>query len=45
MIPVFPHCVLRPQQIAATVVPFTRSGGRTLGGITSKLIGVFDDTA
>ncbi len=33
MIPVFPHCVLRPQQIAATVVPFTRSGGRTLGGI------------
>lgn len=33
MIPIFPHCVLRPQQIAATVVPFTRSGGRTLGGI------------
>lgn len=35
MIPVFPHCVLRPQQISASILPFTRSGGRTLGGIES----------
>jgi hypothetical protein len=35
MIPVFPHCVLRPQQITSSIVPFTRSGGRTLGGIES----------
>ena len=31
---VWPHCVLRPQQVAANIVPFTRSGGPTLGGIT-----------
>ena len=31
---VWPHCLLRPQQVAANLVPFTRSGGTTLGGIT-----------
>lgn len=31
---VWPHCVLRPQQVAVNLVPFTRSGGPTLGGIT-----------
>ena len=31
---VWPHCVLRPQQVAPNLVPFTRSGGPTLGGIT-----------
>ncbi|THV13727.1 hypothetical protein [Rhizobium rhizophilum] len=31
---VWPHCVLRPQQVAANLVPFTRSGGATLGGIS-----------
>lgn len=31
---VWPHCVLRPQQISPNLVPFTRSGGATLGGIT-----------
>lgn len=30
---VWPLCVLTPHQISANVVPFTRSGGRTLGGI------------
>lgn len=30
---VWPICVLRPQQVSANLVPFTRSGGRTLGGI------------
>ena len=29
----WPVCVLRPQQSAADLVPFSRSGGRTLGGI------------
>jgi hypothetical protein len=29
----WPICVLRPQQVSANLVPFTRSGGRTLGGI------------
>ncbi|WP_411033356.1 hypothetical protein [Shinella sp. BYT-45] len=32
-IPVFPHCVLRPRQISANLVAFTRGGGRTLGGL------------
>lgn len=31
---VWPHCVLRPQHVAVNPVPFTRSGGPTLGGIT-----------
>lgn len=30
---VWPICVLRPQQASANLVPFSRSGGRTLGGI------------
>lgn len=30
---VWPICVLRPQQSAANLVPFSRSGGRSLGGI------------
>jgi hypothetical protein len=30
---VWPICVLRPQQAAANLVPFTRSGGRSLGGL------------
>ncbi|WP_043614219.1 hypothetical protein [Ensifer sp. ZNC0028] len=30
---VWPICVLRPQQISASLVPFTRSGGRSLGGV------------
>jgi hypothetical protein len=30
---VWPICVLRPQQSSANLVPFSRSGGRTLGGI------------
>ena len=34
---VWPHCVLRPQQMAANIVPFTRSGGTTLGGITPSM--------
>lgn len=29
----WPICVLRPQQASANLVPFSRSGGRTLGGI------------
>ena len=29
----WPFCVLRPQQPSANVVPFTRSGGRSLGGV------------
>jgi hypothetical protein len=29
----WPFCVLRPQQASANLVPFTRSGGRSLGGI------------
>lgn len=29
----WPRCVLRPQQISANVVPFTRSGGKSLGGV------------
>lgn len=29
----WPICVLRPQMISADLVPYTRSGGRTLGGI------------
>lgn len=29
----WPICVLRPQSFSANVVPFSRSGGRTLGGI------------
>lgn len=33
IIPVFPLCVLRPRQLGANLVPFTRSGGRTLGGV------------
>lgn len=32
---VWPHCLLRPQQMAANLVPFTRSGGTTLGGIST----------
>lgn len=34
---VWPHCVLRPQMTAANLVPFTRSGGTTLGGITPSV--------
>jgi len=30
---VWPFCVLHPQQPSANIVPFTRSGGRSLGGI------------
>lgn len=30
---VWPICTLRPQQASANLVPFSRSGGRTLGGI------------
>lgn len=30
---VWPVCLLRPQQPAANLVPFTRSGGRSLGGV------------
>lgn len=30
---VWPACVLRPQQVAASIVPFTRTGGRSLGGV------------
>lgn len=33
IIPVFPHCLLRPRQVAANLVPFTRGSGRTLGGV------------
>lgn len=29
----WPICVLRPQSASANLVPFSRSGGRTLGGI------------
>ncbi|THK38102.1 hypothetical protein EHS39_11485 [Ensifer sp. MPMI2T] len=29
----WPICILRPQTASANVVPFSRSGGRTLGGI------------
>ncbi|ASY56495.1 hypothetical protein [Sinorhizobium sp. CCBAU 05631] len=29
----WPICVLRPQQSAANLVPFNRSGGRSLGGL------------
>lgn len=29
----WPTCLLRPQSTSANVVPFSRSGGRTLGGI------------
>lgn len=29
----WPDCVLRPQTVAANLVPFTRTGGRSLGGI------------
>lgn len=31
---VWPRCILRPQQMAVNLVPFTRSGGATLGGVT-----------
>ena len=30
---VWPLCVLRPQSASANLVPFSRSGGRTLGGV------------
>jgi hypothetical protein len=30
---VWPACVLRPQSVSAMPVPFTRSGGRSLGGL------------
>ncbi|MEZ2132463.1 MULTISPECIES: hypothetical protein [unclassified Sinorhizobium] len=30
---VWPSCLLRPQQVQANVVPFTRSGGKSLGGV------------
>lgn len=33
----WPLCVLRPQQMSANLVPFTRSGGPTLGGITTSV--------
>jgi hypothetical protein len=29
----WPFCLLTPRQVQATVVPFTRSGGRSLGGV------------
>jgi hypothetical protein len=29
----WPLCVLRPQQASANVVPFSRTGGRSLGGV------------
>ncbi|PKA40455.1 hypothetical protein CWR43_28170 [Rhizobium sullae] len=29
----WPLCVLRPQSVSANLVPYTRSGGRTLGGV------------
>lgn len=29
----WPICVLRPQQASANLVPFTRTGGRSLGGV------------
>lgn len=31
---VWPHCVLPAQQSSANLVPFSRSGGTTLGGVT-----------
>ncbi len=34
---VWPQCVLVPQSVAANLVPFTRSGGPTLGGITPSV--------
>lgn len=34
---VWPHCRLRPQQMAVNLVPFTRSGGTTLGGISTAV--------
>lgn len=34
---VWPRCVLRAQSVAANLVPFSRSGGTTLGGVTPSV--------
>lgn len=33
----WPKCVLRPQQISANIVAFTRSGGKSLGGVDTAI--------
>lgn len=33
----WPRCVLRPQQVSANIVPFSRSGGTSLGGVNPSV--------